>query len=77
VPEVNLNLPVMLKAKDQAVSGLTKGIEHLFRQNKVDYIKGTASFVSPTKISVSLLDGGETEVEAKVRSTPCHVHRPR
>jgi dihydrolipoamide dehydrogenase len=67
VPEVKLNLPVMLQAKDNAVSGLTKGIEHLFRQNKVDYIKGTASFVSPTKISVSLLDGGETEVEAKVR----------
>ena len=55
----------MLKAKEDAVSGLTKGIEILFRQNKVDYIKGTASFVSPTRISVQLNEGGEAEVEAK------------
>ena len=56
----------MLKAKDNAVTNLTKGVEFLFRQNKVDYIKGTASFVTPTKLSVSLLDGsGNTEVEAK------------
>lgn len=47
------------------MTGLTKGIEVLFRQNKVDYIKGTASFVSPTKLLVQLNDGGETEIEAK------------
>ena len=55
----------MLKAKDTSVSGLTKGIETLFKQNKVEYIKGAASFVSPTKLSVDLLEGGTTEVEAK------------
>ena len=65
VPEVSLNLPVMLKAKEDAVTGLTKGIEVLFKQNKVDYIKGSASFVSPTKLSVKLNDGGETEVDGK------------
>ncbi|KAH9893935.1 dihydrolipoyl dehydrogenase [Cubamyces lactineus] len=65
VSDVQLNLPQMLKAKEDAVTGLTKGIEVLFKQNKVDYIKGTASFVSPTKLSVKLNEGGETEVEAK------------
>ena len=55
----------MLKAKDDAVSGLTKGIEILFKQNKVDYIKGAASFVSPNTISVRLNEGGESTVEAK------------
>ena len=65
VSNVSLNLPVMLKAKQDAVTGLTKGIEVLFRQNKVDYIKGAASFVSPTRIAVKLNDGGETEIEAK------------
>jgi len=29
----------MLKAKDDAVEGLTKGVELLFKQNKIDYIK--------------------------------------
>jgi len=65
VSGVSLNLPKMLKAKDNSVTGLTKGIELLFKANKVDYIKGTASFISPTRLSVKLLDGGETEVDAK------------
>jgi dihydrolipoamide dehydrogenase len=40
----------MLKAKEQSVSALTKGVEFLFKQNKVDYIKGTGSFVSPNQV---------------------------
>ena len=55
----------MLKAKEDSVNGLTKGIEMLFKQNKVDYIKGSASFVSSNTISVQLNDGGESTVEAK------------
>ncbi len=65
VSGVALNLPKMLEAKEQAVTNLTKGIEFLFKQNKVDYIKGTGSFVSPNRLSVKLLDGGETEVDGK------------
>jgi dihydrolipoamide dehydrogenase len=65
VSGVSLNLPTMLKAKDDAVTGLTKGVEFLFKQNKVDYIKGAASFISPTQISVALNDGGETTVDTE------------
>jgi dihydrolipoamide dehydrogenase len=65
VEGVKLNLPQMLKAKDESVQGLTKGIELLFKQNKVDYIKGTASLASPNTISVQLNEGGESTVEAK------------
>lgn len=55
----------MLKAKEDAVSSLTKGIETLFKMNKVDWVKGSASFITPNRISVRLNDGSETEVEAK------------
>lgn len=65
VDSVGLNLDAMLKSKVQAVTGLTRGIEGLFKKNGVDYIKGTGSFVTPTRIAVQLNDGGETEVEAK------------
>ena len=65
VEGVNLNLAQMLKAKDTAVTGLTKGIEGLFKKNKVTYIKGTGSFASPTEIDVALNDGGNTSVTAK------------
>jgi len=65
VDNVTLNLDQMLKAKEDSVKGLTKGVEFLFKQNKVDYIKGTGSFITPNKIKVNLLEGGETEIETK------------
>jgi len=67
VPTVNLNLPKMLDAKDKAVTGLTKGIETLFKQNKVDYIKGSASFLSSTRLSITPISESESgsEIEAK------------
>ena len=62
---VQLNLPQMLKAKEQAVTSLTKGVEGLLKKNKVEYVRGTGSFVSANKVKIALLDGGETELEAK------------
>ena len=47
------------------MQGLTKGIELLFKQNKVDHIKGAASLVLPNTISMQLNEGGESTVEAK------------
>lgn len=54
-----------MKAKDESVSGLTKGVEFLFKKNKVDYIKGTGSFVDEHTVRVNLTEGGETDVKAK------------
>ncbi|GAA6017146.1 hypothetical protein JCM10207_002550 [Rhodosporidiobolus poonsookiae] len=65
VADVKLNLPVMLGAKEKSVKALTGGVEYLLKKNKVDYIKGAASFSSPTNIDVALLDGGETQVSGK------------
>lgn len=65
VGDVKLNLGQMMKAKDDAVLGLTKGVEFLFKKNHVDYIKGTGSFVDEHTIKVDLLDGGETEVKGQ------------
>ena len=55
----------MLKAKQDSVTSLTRGIEGLFKKNKVTYIKGTGSFLSPSRLSVSLLSGGTQEISAK------------
>lgn len=55
----------MLSAKDKSVGALTKGVEGLFKKNKVDYIKGTASFASATDIDVELIEGGNTQVSGK------------
>jgi dihydrolipoamide dehydrogenase len=55
----------MMKAKDTAVSGLTKGIEFLFKKNGVEYIKGTGAFTNEHEIKVNLSEGGEQTVRGK------------
>ena len=65
VKDVSLNLKQMMKAKDESVNGLTKGVEFLFKKNKVDYIKGTASFANEHDLKVNLMDGGETQISGK------------
>ena len=54
-----------MKAKDQSVTGLTKGVEFLLKKNGVEYIKGTGSFQDEHTIKVELNDGGETSVVGK------------
>ena len=41
----------MLKSKQSAVTGLTGGIEYLFKKNKVDYLKGWGKFESANDIA--------------------------
>jgi dihydrolipoamide dehydrogenase len=50
--KVELDLPAMLADKDEAVKGLTGGIEFLFRKNKVDWLKGHARFVDANAVEV-------------------------
>ena len=52
VEKLKLNLGKVMKNKDKAVDVLTKGIEFLFKKNKVTYYKGIASLKSSNKISV-------------------------
>ncbi len=63
--DVKLNLDKMMKNKDKAVSILTKGVEFLFKKNKVTYLKGFGSFISEKKISIKGEDGKIKEIEAK------------
>ena len=43
----------MLKQKDDAVAGLTGGIEHLFKKNKVDYLRGWGKIIGANEVSVA------------------------
>ena len=42
----------MMKNKDKAVTVLTKGVEFLFKKNKVTYFKGTGSFKNKNQNSI-------------------------
>eukprot|EP00887_Chlorella_sp_A99_P001655 scaffold8.g1655.t1 len=72
VPSVDIDVDKMMEQKANAVSGLTKGIEGLFKKNKartfvciVEYVQGWGKFKSPTEIDVDLSDGGSTTIKAK------------
>lgn len=51
--EVSLDLPAMMAQKDETVSGLTRGIDFLFRKNKVTRLTGLAQFQSPGNVSIA------------------------
>ena len=54
-----------MKSKESAVTGLTSGIEFLFKKNKVDYIKGWGKFADKNTIDVDVIGGTKDQVKAK------------
>ncbi len=65
VGDVKLNLDKMMKSKDKAVTVLTKGVEFLFKKNKVTYFKGYGSFKSPNEILIKHNDNKETIIKSE------------
>ena len=55
--EIKLNLDKMMKNKDKAVTVLTKGVEFLFKKNKVTYFKGKGSFENENSIKIEGSEG--------------------
>ena len=55
---VSIDMPAVHARKDKIVSGLTGGIEMLFKKNKIEWIKGTARLTGGLGIEVTLNDGG-------------------
>lgn len=56
---VRLDMTTVHARKDKIVSGLTGGIEMLFRKNKIDWIKGTARLTGGKSVEVALHDGSQ------------------
>ena len=65
IGSLKLNLPKMMKNKEKAVTVLTKGIEFLFKKNKVTYLKGTGSITGTNQISIKSSDNKNETIEAK------------
>src|SRR5918997_3476893 len=59
-----LDLPQMLKQKEESVGGLTKGVEFLFKKNKAEWVKGAGRIDGPGRVVVSG-EGGERVLEAR------------
>lgn len=65
VSKPKVNIEKMMARKDKVVDSNVKGIEFLFKKNKITYVKGAGEITSPTEVKVALLDGGEETLNAK------------
>jgi dihydrolipoamide dehydrogenase len=64
VGEVGLDLGSMMGRKEKVVTTLTRGVEFLFRKNKIDWLKGKARITAPERLVVTSQGSAEQEVEA-------------
>src|SRR6185436_3796767 len=62
---INLDLPQMMAHKDKTVDQLTKGVEFLFRKNKVDYVVAAGVIGASNRVDLRLNGGGVRQVETK------------
>jgi dihydrolipoamide dehydrogenase len=62
---VALDLAAMLTRKDKVVGDNTRGVEFLFKKNKVTWLKGRARFTGPGALMVDGGNGADEEVKAK------------
>src|ERR1700674_311051 len=60
-----LDLPAMMKFKDEGVEGNVKGVEFLLKKNKIDAVRGFGRIVAPGRIEVSAGNGKSQTIEAK------------
>jgi dihydrolipoamide dehydrogenase len=65
VGKPELDLPAMMKFKDEGVDGNVKGVAFLFKKNKIDTFQGTGRIAAPGKVEVKAADGKSETLDGK------------
>ncbi len=65
VGKPKLNLPAMMKHKQETVDANVKGVEFLLKKNKVEAHKGHGTILGAGKVEVTAEDGAKTVLETK------------
>ena len=60
-----LDLTAMMAFKDQGVDGNVKGVDFLFKKNKIEAFHGAARITAPGKVEVKAADGATQALDAK------------
>jgi dihydrolipoamide dehydrogenase len=60
VGEVGLDVAAMLKRKDGVVTGLTKGVEGLFKKNRIEWVRGFGRLAGKDAVEVEGSEGKRT-----------------
>ncbi len=62
IPAPKVNIKQMIKRKEDVVKSNVDGIAFLMKKNKIDVLKGTASFLDENTIQVKSSDGKEVKI---------------
>ena len=65
IEKVKLNLSKMMQNKNKSVITLTKGVEFLFKKNKITHLKGVGSILSKDTVAVTDKLGKKTNYKTK------------
>src|SRR4051812_45952700 len=60
-----LDLPALLKFKDEAVDGNVKGVDFLLKKNKIESFHGVARVAAAGKVEVKAADGKTQTLDTK------------
>jgi dihydrolipoamide dehydrogenase len=63
VKDVKVNLPQMIRRKNEVVGENNKGVEFLMKKNKIDVYYGHGAFVSANRIKITAANGSTSEIE--------------
>ena len=69
--DVKLDFGVAMKRSRSVSTQNSKGVEFLFKKNKITWIKGTATVLSATSVAVKSAEGKEEKHEAKKAVVIC------
>ncbi|MFN5236131.1 MAG: dihydrolipoyl dehydrogenase [Bacteroidota bacterium] len=62
--DLKVDLPQMIRRKNEVVLENNKGVEFLMKKNKVDVFNGHGSFITKNKLKITGQDGSSQEIEA-------------
>jgi dihydrolipoamide dehydrogenase len=72
VAKPKLDLAQMLKFKQEGVDGNVKGVDFLFKKNKIDTFRGTGRITAPGKVEVGAINGSNNE-KSKTQTIECQA----
>ena len=65
VGKPSVDLPALLKYKEQNVESNVKGVAYLFKKNKIDAFRGVGRIAAPGKVEVKSEDGQTQTIDSK------------
>jgi dihydrolipoamide dehydrogenase len=75
--EISTDYGVAMKRSRRVAEQNSKGVEFLFRKNKIELVRGTGTLLKGMKIAVKAADGGTVELTAKQAIVVATGSRPK